>query len=417
MDLYHRNHAPTRPRILVAVPAQNESAALPHLIDSLGKQVDAKGRARNDFHTVILVNNSSDNSESVAVRSLRANQLPGTVFSLRTRHRPTIGYLRRVLMNRCLEIMQPTRQTGSLEEWIAWTDADCTVHKDWITHTDQLMQKGAGAVGGHIEVTYDSEGEAHHVHRLRYEYHRHLNLLWRRLSDHRDDQISEHHFNCGASLAISAKAYSKIGRIPDISTEEDKLVWQRIAQKGYRTVRSRRVRVQTSARREGRCHAGLASQLRDMDSTPRRNAWLSVPHLEEVARLIRMSNRVRDSWQFPRMSQRLRSFQKWQNTMTLAFPGWERFLPDQPDSLLATREGHRPIQAGLRCGCMEFLPTVPLSEAIIDSPSGVSTHPIDRTPAFHQRDDRSPWISPPRQNTHERRPQLSGSPQHRPSSA
>ena len=189
MDLYHRNHAPTRPRILVAVPAQNESAALPHLIDSLGKQVDAKGRARNDFHTVILVNNSSDNSESVAVRSLRANQLPGTVFSLRTRHRPTIGYLRRILMNRCLEIMQPTRQTGSLEEWIAWTDADCTVHNDWITHTDQLMQKGAGAVGGHIEVTYGSEGEAHHVHRLRYEYHRHLNLLWRRLSDHRDDQI------------------------------------------------------------------------------------------------------------------------------------------------------------------------------------------------------------------------------------
>lgn len=352
------------PRISVVVPARNERARLPRLLRSLEQQTDRRDHRRLDFQVVVLANGSSDDTEAVAQEHLQKRDLPGTVLRWSADEEPNIGLVRRELMAHALRSM---RVAGALDQppsWVAWTDADCVVAEDWIAQTDSLFQRGFGAVAGHVAVDDRDDGEARRLHGLRYQYHTHFNRLWRELSRHPDDRLSDHHFNCGASLAFAVEAYRSIEPVPALAYEEDKVMWNRIAESGFRTVRSDRVRVVTSARKKGRCRAGLASQLDDLESPQRRQRWMQVPSLESVVNLIQASNQIEACWRPHPPSQRISAFRAWQARMQESLHAWPGVAHDQLEKLTASPLGFRSIQAKLRCECMEFLPKVSLSEAL-----------------------------------------------------
>lgn len=387
VHLFSRNRVSREtPRITVAIPARNEADTIPYLLRALSEQVEALGMPRRDFQVVILVNGSNDQTEYIAEEALRRHQLNGAVLLWTDAARPTIGLLRRQLMDYALGSMSPTLPPDQPQGWIAWTDADCEPAADWITQTDAFIQQGAGAVAGHIEVDYQSESEANQLHRLRYQYHAALNRLWRELSTHPDDRASDHHFNCGASLAVSVEAYRAVGPTPALASGEDKALWQRIAEQGFRTVRSNQVRVKTSGRQVGRCRGGLAAQLQDLDFAQRRARWLYVPSLESVERLIHLSNLLEPTWRNAPDADRIHAADEWQRLVQETFFAWKGLTRGEWRQHLARPEGYRGVQARLRGECGEFLPRVALQEALTQEPcltfTGIEpTHPTDRNPS------------------------------------
>ena len=80
----------------------------------------------------------------------------------------------------------------------------------------------------------------------------------------------EHPHFSGASLALTAAAYQRCGGLPVRAALEDEALAQALTRQGIAIHRSRRVRVRTSARTDGRAPRGLAQDLARADWRARR---------------------------------------------------------------------------------------------------------------------------------------------------
>ena len=285
----HRQLPPPNPalRISVIIPAKDEAANLPATLAALAAQTDLHGcpLPAGSFEVLVLANNCTD--ATAAVVRQQARRLPGLVLHAATLRLPApqahVGRARRLLMDAACTRLE---QVGHPAAIIASTDADTRVAPTWLAAIAAEIAAGADAVGGRI-LTHMPERTLLPLRRIQVRDAAYRQLC-ARLEDLLDpapaDPWPRHHQHFGASLAITTRAYRRVGGLPEVRFLEDEALCQRLRQHDLALRHSPQVQVLTSARREGRVEVGLSWQLRE---------WLHMsqqqrePHVENPHQLVR----------------------------------------------------------------------------------------------------------------------------------
>ena len=286
-------------RISVIIPAKDEAATLPAALAALAAQTTEHGQALppSSFEVIVLANNCQD--ATAAVVRHQAQRFPALVVHVAelwlagdTAH---VGRARRLLMDEACARLEQVGQPAGI---IASTDADTRVAPDWLATIQAEIAAGTDAVGGRIFI---SEEEAVPTALQRIQTHdAAYRLLCARLEDLTDPALADrwprHHQHFGASLALTARAYRRVGGLPEVRFLEDEALCQELRRHDLTLRHSPRVRVLTSARRQGRVEVGLSWQL---------NEWLCMsqqqrePHVENPVQLLRqwqLRRQLRACW-------------------------------------------------------------------------------------------------------------------------
>lgn len=148
------------------------------------------------------------------------------------------GATRRAAANRAL---------GWGPRWIASTDADTVVPRNWLAHQLERERAGVDAVLGTVEPDPAECSEE-------------VWSLW-----HRDHHLVEGHSHIhAANMGVRATAYVGAGGFPAVSVSEDEALVEALRARGARVEATDRVRAVTSGRLHGRAALGFAHHLRDL---------------------------------------------------------------------------------------------------------------------------------------------------------
>ena len=302
-QLLHQQLPPPRANLQVSIiiPAKDEALGLPATLMALAAQTDLAGQPlpMDCFEVLVLANNCTDATAKVARQ--QSHRWPHLVLHVAEINLPTtqahVGRARRLLMDEACARLELAHGTGI----IASTDADTRVAPTWIAAIMAEVAAGADAVGGRISTEYDEDDQSV-LWSLRRIQARDAayRVLCARLEHAIDpapaDPWPRHHQHFGASLAITARAYRRVGGLPEVRFLEDEALCQRLWQYDLALRHSPYVQVLTSARREGRVEVGLSWQLRE---------WLRMsqqqrePHVENPGQLAaqwRLRCQLRAHW-------------------------------------------------------------------------------------------------------------------------
>lgn len=283
----------------MAVPVRNEAALLRRALEALARQQDTQGRTLPAalYEVVLLLNNCTDASADVAAALQKAYpalrlHLAEVMLPPETAH---VGTARRLVMDAaCRRLHRAGRPRGV----ILTTDADSAVAPDWIAATLAEVTAGADAVGGRVQLFPEEKAQmASHARRLfllDVGYRRAVEALADRLDPTPHDPFPRHHQHFGASLAVTAETYARVGGLPPLPSSEDVALYRAIRRVDGRFRHSPRVRVRTSARVLGRASGGMAGELR---------AWTAAQDTEPLvepaaatARRLGLRGRLRRLW-------------------------------------------------------------------------------------------------------------------------
>jgi glycosyltransferase involved in cell wall biosynthesis len=217
--------------IVVVVPACNEQALIDSCLDALGAATDHLHTLRPDIvvETLVVLDACDDQT---AMRVLAHSDV-GAI----TCHFKCVGAARAFGIAHVLErIQRPDRV------WIANTDADSRVPRDWLTKMLGFADDDADLVLGTV-LPDDLPAS----------------VLDRWLQHHR--LVEGHPHVHGANLGIRADIYLAIGGFSRISVGEDSALAQLAAAAEAEIVRTAVLPVLTSARLRGRAAGGFATYL------------------------------------------------------------------------------------------------------------------------------------------------------------
>jgi glucosyl-3-phosphoglycerate synthase len=240
-------------RISVIVPAHNEEALIGSCLAALAEQ---KGISAEEYEVLLVLDRCTDATEARAMEV--ATQHPDLRLRLLEGPGRGAGHARRVGME---EAYARLLSSGRPEGLIASTDADTVVAPDWLSAQLAAASRGARAIGGRIELRDDgdlAEGVAG--------WHAEQGRLRQRellagLNSADGPFRAEHWQFSGASLALTASAYSEIGGLEPRAALEDEYLERALSRCGIPIERPLSVRVATSARLVGRAKRGLARDL------------------------------------------------------------------------------------------------------------------------------------------------------------
>ena len=256
--------------VCVIVPVRNEAEALSATLLALINQVDLQGRplAKDRYEIIVLANNCSDNSAEIARNFARSHSIIlHTIEMTIDRNRAHIGWVRKLLMD---EAYRRLKSIGRSLGIIASTDGDTRVAPTWIAATLAEIENGADAVGGRIVTDcqernkLDRNTRLYYLRYLRYGY---LSAQLESCLDPNYEPFPRHHHHYGASLAVTAQMYAKVGGLPPLPSSEDVALYNALKRADARFCHSPMVRVITSARVVGRAKAGLSERLSSLNVT------------------------------------------------------------------------------------------------------------------------------------------------------
>ncbi len=247
---------------IVVVPARDEASHITACLHALSTQLDMTA---GSYEVILILDGCHDRTLQVIQQTARHLQRPA--FHAVTLLRPQgVGRARRLGMDiACRRLMQIGREDGL----IASTDADTTVAADWLWAQLALARAGAEAIGGLIELD-PTERQALAPQALTGREQKIAERLTSALKQTAGAATVEHPHFSGASLALTAAAYRRCGGLPVRAALEDEALAQALTRQGIAIHRSRRVRVSTSARTDGRAPRGLAQDLARADWRARR---------------------------------------------------------------------------------------------------------------------------------------------------
>ena len=281
-----------RLRVSVAIPAHREVEALAACLRALANQTDLRGMPLDPacFEIILLVNNSSDGSTALAHRF--ADRHPELALhivdlTLAPEH-AHVGWARRLAMDEAFDRFRLLDRSDGV---IATTDADTLVAPDWIARTLAEMEQGADAVGGRLMVFPAGLLKADPQLWRATVMHRRYEALADRLASLADpdpfDTWPRHGDHGGASLAATAAAYLRAGRLPPLPSGEDKAFYRALRSSGARFRHSPEVRVFTSDRLQGRAPGGMAATLSRWRASLSHGAGILVECPDAMARRLR----------------------------------------------------------------------------------------------------------------------------------
>ena len=232
---------------VVVVPALDEEDTIGACLRALAQQT--VGIAA--FETIVVLDACRDRtSEVVRVTAqelgLRLRTLPGPGAGA--------GAARRTGMEAAASRLLGDGRPDGL---IACTDADSRPARDWLERQLAYTRRGARAIAGWIELD-PAERELLPPAVLR---RREREAAERLLSVRRREPGAGHHHFAGASIGITAAAYRDVGGLEPLTSLEDAAFASRLNDHQIPIVRARDVRVQTSARSNGRVDKGLSVDL------------------------------------------------------------------------------------------------------------------------------------------------------------
>ena len=242
-------------RAVVVVPARDEAARIDQCLLALAAQ---EGLGSDEYEVIVVLDGCADATPQ-RVREL-AVELPGaTLHTLAWETPQGVGRARRIAMDLACERLLALGRSNGL---IASTDADTSVAGDWLAVQLGLIEAGARAIGGHIELDgaeADGLPAAVRLERERRARERMAAVVANRAP--LEQALTEHHHFSGASLGLTAQTYLECGGLPARAALEDEALERELDQRRIPIHRSRAVRVWTSARTDGRAPRGLARDL------------------------------------------------------------------------------------------------------------------------------------------------------------
>jgi hypothetical protein len=129
--------------------------------------------------------------------------------------------------------------------WLANTDADTTVPRDWLTSQLDIAGSGVDAVIGTVTPS-GLDAAAHH--------------RW-----HTEHQLRDGHPHVhGANLGLRADTYIEVGGFAPLSVDEDRDLVAKVRRITNRWVATHRTTVVTSARTASRIEGGFATYITGM---------------------------------------------------------------------------------------------------------------------------------------------------------
>lgn len=240
-------------RVCVVVPARNEEDLIGSCLTALAKQV---GPPPEEYEVLLVLDDCEDETGARAREvaacypSLRLHLLEGPGKGS--------GHARRVGMDAACARL---REAGRPDGLIASTDADTVADDDWLAAQLGAVSAGARAIGGRIELADDGSLPESisrwHAERGRL---RHEKLL----SDPDHAGKTEHWQFSGASLALTAEVYRRVGGLEPLVALEDEHLERLLRRHDIPIQRLLSVRVTTSPRLVGRARRGLAYDLSRM---------------------------------------------------------------------------------------------------------------------------------------------------------
>ena len=235
-------------RACVVVPARDEEGYIASSLLALATQTRVEP---HEFEVLLVLDRCTDatgeRAREVAEAHpwLRLHFLDGPGLGS--------GHARGVGMDAaCGRLMGLGRPDGL----IASTDADTAVARDWLGAQLEAAERGAQAIGGRIEL---DEGSLPHL--LRWHAERGRRRHQKILADPGRLGTAEHWQFSGASLALTAATYARVGGLEPKATLEDERLEQALREQNIPIDRLLSVRATTSSRLKGRASRGLAHDL------------------------------------------------------------------------------------------------------------------------------------------------------------
>jgi glycosyltransferase involved in cell wall biosynthesis len=236
--------APRIDAVVVVVPARDEQDLVGSCLGSVRRALDAIA-ADVPRQTVVLV---ADGCTDLTVTMARLAWGEDPRLEVVAAPATGPGAARRL----GVAVGQASVGVAVDSTWVATTDADSRVPRDWLVRQLAWAARGYVGVAGTVWVDdWTDEDVA-----LRRRYERMLDDA--RLPDGRHSDVF------GANLGVHARALRDVGGFPALAVGEDHAVWDRLVELGVPTVQAVDVTVATSGRREGRASGGLADLLERM---------------------------------------------------------------------------------------------------------------------------------------------------------
>ena len=236
-------------RACVVVPARNEQDLIACSLRALAAQT---GIEPHEYEVLLVLDACTDSTAERAREAADAHPL----LRLHLLDGPGLGsgHARRAGMDAACERLTGLGRPGGL---IASTDADTVVAHDWLSVQLDAAERGARAIGGRIALGPGSLPQTV----LRWHSERGRSRHQKLLADPDRLGAAEHWQFSGASLALTAETYAKVGGLEPRATLEDEDLEKILRKERIPIERLLSVRATTSSRLEGRASQGLAYDL------------------------------------------------------------------------------------------------------------------------------------------------------------
>jgi Glycosyl transferase family 2 len=283
----------------IILPVRDESVRIEKCLSAIAHQVDFRRVPINPsrFEVIVLAINCRDNTAALArAFGYRHSRLVLHVLEIDfAPEKSFVGFARKLLMDEaCRRLLLLGRDKGI----IASTDGDTCVEPTWLASILREVDAGADAVGGRVVADPGERSLLHPTTELVYlrqvAYGFLLAELEHRVDPDPFDQFPRHPNHNGASLAVTAATYARIGGLPDVAEEEDSALYKAILRSGARFRHSMNVRVTTSARLNGRVEHGFSAGLRQFEKLDRDSPSLLVENVSASEIRLRARRILRD---------------------------------------------------------------------------------------------------------------------------
>jgi hypothetical protein len=288
--------------VCVILPARDEGRRIEKCLLALIHQTDVRRVPINPgrYEVIVLANNCRDDTAALArAFGRRHPQLALHVVVLDfSPEKSFVGFARKLLMD---EAYRRFHLLGRPKGIIASTDGDTFVEPTWLAGILQEIDAGADGVGGRIvadpseRLLLHPSAERTYLRQVAYGFL--LAELEHLIDPDPFDPFPRHPNHNGASLAITATTYARIGGLPDVPEEEDSALYKAIIRSGARFRHSLGVRATTSARLDGRVEHGFSAGLRLFSNLDQCSPSLLVENVSASEVRLRTRRTVRELWQ------------------------------------------------------------------------------------------------------------------------
>lgn len=219
----------------VVVPARNEAAHLPRMLESLSLAVEALRGSRPNMSVAVTVvlDLCTDSSAEVLGEHPWID-----VVSV------DLGLVGRVRAEGVERARRRTVPASPSRVWIASTDADTVVPPSWLVDQVEVAESGADFYTGVVTPDADDLPSS-------------TRLAWWARHQHVDGHPHVH----GANLGFTLAAYDCVGGYDDVATGEDERLVRDMRSAGLAGVATAANSVTTSGRLVGRAPGGFAAYL------------------------------------------------------------------------------------------------------------------------------------------------------------